>query len=144
MHTLSDLCERRINLKNVMILIVFFIALWALIFLGLPKDQENKELTVEQPTAFAETPIVVASPTATLTPTPTTLKVVVDPSGWVNNNNCTISAVAENLGDENVRFQLTFNGAPWSAELIPKGRSSAEIPVLWQHWTRIFDDSRQR
>jgi len=129
MPILGDLFDRRINLKNVLILIVFFIALWALIFLGLPKDQEKKDLAIEQPTVFTDITMVVASPTATLTPTPTILKVVVDPSGWVNNNNCTISAVVENMGVEDVRFQLTFNGAPWSAELIPKGRSSAEIPL---------------
>jgi hypothetical protein len=131
MHIFSDLSERRINLKNALILIVFFIALWALIFLGLPKDQEKKELMVEQPTAFTEMPMVVESPTAALTPTSTPLKVVVDPSGWVNNNNCTISAVVENIGIEDVRFQLTFNGVPWYAELIPKGRSSAEIPLTF-------------
>jgi hypothetical protein len=114
-------------MKKSLNLVVFLIAILLLFFLYLPQDQEKKELEVEQPTSFIEMQKVIPSPNAT--PTPITLKVVVEPLGWVNNYNCTVTAVVENIGIENIRFHLIFNGVPWSSELIPDGRRSAAIPL---------------
>ncbi len=118
-------------MKNNVILIafiIFLIAMGAYLFsLGnVPREKESKVLVTPTPTAPPE---LMVSPTATPTQIHTSVRVIVDSYGWVNNNNCTIHAVVENQGVENVSFQLTFNGVEWSAKLLPKGKRSAEIPL---------------
>jgi len=113
--------NKNVYLVILMVAIVVILAAFIAAFFLTPKvpDKESPATPTPAPTV---TPRIVALPTVTVTPPPTTLKVVVDPDGTVDKNNCTISAIVK--GTENV-INLTFNGVPWSGK---KGVVGVSLP----------------
>lgn len=130
----ENILWRNMKNKNVYLVIllvaiaVILAAVIAAYFLAPKPDDVKSPVNQTLNVTATPMPLAVASP-ATITLSPTTLKVVVDRYGWVNNNNCTVHAVVENIGTENVSFKLAFNDVQWNEELLPKGRRSGEISL---------------